>query len=362
MTNKAARKFRRRLVAILLPPLVIAAGLLSIVASSYWSREQQSDKYALPADRSAVSMLAFLRRLDAEYEPRESLISESNLPAINDAVRSATRVLDQNRSDLSPAELHEADYYRLRFGYLALMSGSSLDKAEEWKLLLAKTQAFVAEARQVSSKESNIVGYALAGLDYSGRTAEGIELANQIEDKFRNLPDGHPKTTTLSNVANIRRRLQLLGKKLELATYTLAGQPIHLRDLSGKVVLLEFWSTTCGPCLADFPALKRIYSTYHDQGFEVLAVCLHASAVKIETFTKEHQLPWIQICHDHIEGNDEWAAQFGIQAVPTTILISRTGEVLRFGVRPLHLKTELDLEENLKSLSQRHIPHQSGRR
>ncbi len=353
MNSQSARKFRRKLVATLLPTLIIAVGLLSIVAISYWSKAKQSDKYALPPDRSAKSMLAFLRSLDAEYDPHTSMISESNLPAVSEAVRRASEALDQNNSDLSPTELREADYYRLHFGYLNLLAGSGSQDAEEWKVLLAKAQRYVTEATQVSSKESTIASYALASLDALGRTDEGIELANLIEHKFADLPAGQNKTNTLTVVTSLRNRWLMLGTELDLTTVTLDRQPISLRDLRGKVVLIEFWSTTCGPCLADFPALKRIYSSYHDQGFEVLAVCLHASAAKIETFTKEQQLPWIHVCHDHIEGNDEWASQFGIYAVPTTMLIDQTGKVLKFGVRPLHSSRERDLEENLKRLLSR---------
>ena len=127
----------------------------------------------------------------------------------------------------------------------------------------------------------------------------------------------------------------MLGSELDLKTNRLDGSPISTRDLREKVVLVEFWSTTCGPCIADFSSLKRIYGIYHDKGFEVLAVCLNASSARIESATKEHELPWIQVCHHPIDGNDEWAAPFAINAVPTTMLGDQSGKVIAFGVRPL---------------------------
>lgn len=350
MNSKAARKFRRKLVAILLPPMLIAVGLLSVVAISYWSKAKQSEKYALPTDHSAKSMLAFLRRLDGEFDPRATWLSESNLISINEAVREATEILDQNNNDLAPAELREADYYRLHFGFQTLFAEGNIEDSAEWNNLQSKTRRYVTEATQVSTREFLIATYALASLERLQRTDEAIELAKLIEMQFASLPDSPQQKTTLDLVASVRQRLQMLGSQVDLTTYTRDGQELSLQDLRGKVVLVEFWSTTCGPCLADFPALKRIYSNNHDQGFEILAVCLHASAAKIETFTKEHELPWLQVCHDRLEGNDEWAKQFGIQAVPTTMLIDQTGKVLAFGVRPLHPNRDLDLEENLKRL------------
>jgi hypothetical protein len=81
-----------------------------------------------------------------------------------------------------------------------------------------------------------------------------------------------------------------------------------------------------------------------------LAVCLNASASRIKSFTTEHQLPWIQVCDDRIDGNDEWATPFGIHAVPTTMLIDQSGKVIALGVRPLHNDKSRDLENNLERL------------
>lgn len=353
MNSKTSRRFLRKLAATLLPALAIAVGLLSVVAISYWSKTKQSDKYALPTDHSAQSMLAFLRKLDAEYDPRASWLSESNLTSINEAVREATEILDQNNSGLSPVERREADYYRLHFGFQTLFAEGNEEDSAEWNKLQSKARRYVTEATQVSTKEFLIATYGLASLERLQRTDEAIELAKLIEKQFASLPDSPQQKTTLELVASVRQRLQMLGSEIDLTTYTRDGQKLSLQDLRSKVVLVEFWSTTCGPCLTDFPALKRIYSTYHDQGFEILAVCLHASAAKIETFTKEHELPWLQACHDRLEGNDEWAKQFGIQAVPTTMFIDQAGKVLKFGVRPLHPDKDLDLEENLKQLLNR---------
>lgn len=349
MTTKASRKWRRKVGTWLIPVLIISMGMSWILIDSYRSRSIQTNRYALPDDRSAASMLAFIRSLDGEYDPTVTLVKSSNLPSINAAVRVAVEAIDMDRSALSSEELREADYYRLYYGLRAIMSDNRENNAELDELL-ARTKRFIEQSTDVSAKEGNVAGYAMIVLDVCGRTKDALQTADLIEAKFSGLPDSRHKSSVLGTLVGLRNRMRMLNTELDWKTRTLDGTPLDTRQLRGKIVLVEFWSTTCGPCISDFPALKRIYSTYHDEGFEVLAVCLHASAARLKSFTDEHELPWIQICHDAVEGNDEWADQFGINAVPSTMLVDQSGSVIAFGVRPLHEDKGRDLETCLKRL------------
>ena len=349
MTTRASRKQRRRARAWLIPTLIVLIGVSSIVLANFWSRSNQISKYALPADRSAKSMLAFLRRLDGEYDPTVTLTKQSNLPAINAAVREATQAIDADRSRLSPKEAQEANYYRLFYGYRSIMLGDR-ENDDELDDLLVRTRRYVDQLTRVSSKDANVAGASLVVLDLSGRTKDALQIADLIEEKFSRLPDGLHKSSVLSSLVGFRNRLQMLHTQLDWQSRSLDGSALDMSELRGKVVFVEFWSTTCGPCIADFPALKRIYSTYHDEGFEVIGVCLYASAAKIKSVTQKHQLPWLQVCHDEVDGNDQWAEQFGINAVPSTFLVDQSGRIVAFGVRPLHGNKHRDLESRLQQM------------
>jgi len=124
-------------------------------------------------------------------------------------------------------------------------------------------------------------------------------------------------------------------------------------SLRGKIVLIEFWGTHCKPCIADFPALKRIYAANRERGFEIVSVCLHAAPARIQSFAADHQLPWIQLCDDKSASeqcNQALAERFGIQAVPTTLLLDTDGRVVAMALRPLSGDLELDLELWLRKL------------
>jgi thiol-disulfide isomerase/thioredoxin len=152
---------------------------------------------------------------------------------------------------------------------------------------------------------------------------------------------------TVKSLKKIERRLEMMNEILVLQSQTVDGKSFDLESLRGKVVLIEFWGTHCKPCIADFPALKRIYSANKLRGFEIVSVCLHAAPARIQSFAAQHQLPWLQLCDDKSASSDcnhALSERFGVQAVPTTLLLDRDGRVVAVAVRPLSGDSDRDLE------------------
>ncbi len=84
-------------------------------------------------------------------------------------------------------------------------------------------------------------------------------------------------------------RVELI-KDIELKGVTFSGEPVDLATLKGKVVLVDFWGTTCGPCIAELPALKKIYSTLNEYGFEIVGVALDDSQ-SLKEFLQRKPVP-----------------------------------------------------------------------
>lgn len=121
---------------------------------------------------------------------------------------------------------------------------------------------------------------------------------------------------------------ELIGQRIQLTGVTLEGKPVSLNDHQGKVVLIDFWATWCGPCRAEIPNILANYQTYHQAGFEVLAVSTDANLEKLAEFVKEESPPWTVLADRHPQNKKSMAATFGVSGIPTFILVGKDGVVV----------------------------------
>jgi len=144
--------------------------------------------------------------------------------------------------------------------------------------------------------------------------------------------------------AGTLRRLSLPGHPMEISGTLLNGQPFNPKSLAGKVVLVDFWATWCGPCVAELPNVLEQYEKYHKDGFEVVGISLDQDREALEKFVDEQKLPW-PILFEESKG-EGWqhplATYYGISGIPTVILIGRDGNVITLDARGEKLGEQLD--------------------
>jgi len=106
----------------------------------------------------------------------------------------------------------------------------------------------------------------------------------------------------------------------------LNGDSVSLGDLKGKVVLVDFWASWCGPCRQNNPNLVKLYSRYQDKGFEILSVSIDKKAADWKKAVNTDNLKWIQVIDDK-----GWEASttlvYGVDAIPASFLIDKDGIV-----------------------------------
>jgi peroxiredoxin len=107
---------------------------------------------------------------------------------------------------------------------------------------------------------------------------------------------------------------------------TLEGKPIALNELRGKVVLVNFWATSCPGCIKEMPEMIQTYQTYKDRGFEVIAVAMSYDPPNyVASFAKTRQLPFPVA----LDVNGAHARAFGdVQLTPTSFIIGKDGTIL----------------------------------
>jgi len=108
--------------------------------------------------------------------------------------------------------------------------------------------------------------------------------------------------------------------------YDLSGQPVTLQSFRGKVLLVNFWATTCTICAAELPEVIATYQTYAPRGFEIVAVAMsYDSAWLVAEYATKKRLPF-KVALD-TQGDIERAFG-GIEGTPTSFLIGKNGEIL----------------------------------
>lgn len=129
-------------------------------------------------------------------------------------------------------------------------------------------------------------------------------------------------------------------KAPEFKLTDLEGKTQQLSALQGKVVLLDFWASWCGPCRRNNPKLIKLYKEFKDKGLEIVGISLDKNADNWKNAVQQDGLSWMQLIDKTGTVADEW----GVQYIPYAVIIDKKGNVV--SINP----DEHDIKRILKKL------------
>jgi len=175
----------------------------------------------------------------------------------------------------------------------------------------------------------------------------GMEL-EEFERVFGQFDEAVRNSEMLTEIREELETRQRLAPGRMAPVFSLAqrdGQVLSLADLRGKVVLVDFWASWCGPCRELFPWLKEFYKKYHDKGVEILGVSVDKDVKAWEKALDAEKLPWLHVRDEKLPGGKHTASDlYDVTGIPHLVLIDREGKIVKCGY------LEYELEELVNGL------------
>ncbi|MEJ0089061.1 MAG: TlpA disulfide reductase family protein [Limisphaerales bacterium] len=169
-----------------------------------------------------------------------------------------------------------------------------------------------------------------------GDTDKGDELMKQLKTDFKDtklVAKVEKQEASAAAAKKIQDSLSDGAAFPDFSKKDLNGAPISVAGLKGKVVLVDFWATWCGPCREELPNVIATYKKHHTDGFEIIGVSLDSDRDKLDTFLKkEDGMTWPQF-YDGQGWQNELAAKYGVESIPFAILIDQNGKIIGKSLR-----------------------------
>ena len=171
------------------------------------------------------------------------------------------------------------------------------------------------------------------------RDAEGVALLKEYVEKEPESKDAEYAKSLIANPVRARKNLVP-----EFEAVTLTGDYLTAEELHGKVVLLDFWFTSCPPCIKALPGLRRIHRKMGDDHFVLVSVSTDQDQATLKEFIAKNGMEWPQVW----DKNHELARKLKVESYPSYILVNHEGEIV-YSTRGWSERIDMEIGQKVAS-------------
>ena len=335
------------------------------------AEQEPADPFALPEGSDSVSVGTFVQNMVRNFSTRGAeLRTEDGTKDYLNRMDKALAELQGRKLEEEPATLVASVRMQALNVLVQLRDPTSqqrltavIDMLKQSESQALKNLAAHFELQtQISqldtlepARRKEVVAMIAAKLREKPISRDTVQLAQSAADTLQNVGEPHEAVAAyeafiasikshnderlgglIESMEGAARFAGLMGNPMEVKGTTVDGQSFDINQYKGKVVLVDFWATWCGPCIGELPNVKQNYELYHGKGFEVVGISLDDDPERLHEFLQEEEIPWVTLFPTD-ETQRGWenpiARHYGISGIPSVILINQEGNVVNLNAR-----------------------------
>jgi thiol-disulfide isomerase/thioredoxin len=321
--------------------LVIAIGLASFAPAAENARTADQ----IMADYKAVAL------------PQPDMSKRGNQAYIQEYLKQRTAAM-QKRADLA-LELYKAQPDHPSVAAMMFERWSTLAQRGAYDTIIAETQPIAGGATPFAKNAAYMLASAqcskakwayepsLKAIDAFEANAPGDERAASLLARLAmgagvtaeqsaaisaRIVEKYPNSQAAASAKGKIRQAQGIGKPFEFSFKdAITGRQIDSAGLKGKVLVIDFWATWCGPCIAEMPKMKKLYAEFKDKGVEFIGISLdqpeaQGGLKRLKDYVEKNEIGWPQYYQGNY-WNSEFSRSWGINAIPCVFVVDQDGNL-----------------------------------